>query len=730
MEFDKPEVTIGRVQGNDIILPKGNVSKRHSRIVLKDGRFIIVDLKSTNGTYVNGRKITSPLVIKGGDKIYIGDFILGIEEGAGAPSEAPGVRPVPQPVGAPVQAQPQMPPPQMQPMPPMQPPPMQPPPQMQPPPMQPPPQMQPPPMAPPQQPPPPQVPPQQRATGGPPPMPRQPQPPMAIPGPPLRAPSPVVQPPPPQPQPPQPQPAMTMPLGSAGPQPPPAQNVRPQPGVISSPPLAMQPSPPIPAYAPPVSPPHPMSMRPEPIATPQPPPEPLAPPMAQAPVPVAPMHAEPVQHRRGDRQVEAYQELLGKIHDRLIERMDLRRLDLDSLADEELWQRTRSTVQTIIDQADAGHEIDDFVDRGRLLQDVLNEALGLGPLEELLDDEHVTEVMVNHAQQIYVERDGHLTPVDKTFSSDKAVLGVIERIVAPIGRRIDESSPMVDARLRDGSRVNAIIPPLAIRGPCVTIRKFRRDMLGPADLIRLRTFNRQIAEFLEVCVKYRKSIVISGGTGSGKTTTLNMLASYIPDSERIVSIEDAAELQLPQDHVVSLETKPPNIEGKGEVTIRDLVRNSLRMRPDRIVVGECRGGEALDMLQAMNTGHDGSLTTLHANNTRDALSRLETMVLMSGMDLPVRAIREQIASAIDIIVQQTRFADGSRIITQVAEVTGMEGDVITMQDIFLFQQEGFDNQGKVRGRFVATGLVPKFYSELTSRGLKVNMSIFSPDGVM
>jgi pilus assembly protein CpaF len=429
-------------------------------------------------------------------------------------------------------------------------------------------------------------------------------------------------------------------------------------------------------------------------------------------------------------QLETYQALLGKIHDQLIERMDLRRLDVDSLADEELWQRTRGTVQTIIDQADSKREIPDFVDKNRLLQDVLNEALGLGPLEELLDDETVTEVMVNNAQQIYVERNGSLEPVDKTFSSDKAVLGVIERIVAPIGRRIDESSPMVDARLRDGSRVNAIIPPLAIRGPCLTIRKFRRDMLGPNDLVRLGTFNRQIAEFLEVCVKNRKSIVISGGTGSGKTTTLNILGSYVPETERIVSIEDAAELQLPQDHVVSLETKPANIEGKGEITIRDLVRNALRMRPDRIVVGECRGGEALDMLQAMNTGHDGSLTTLHANNTRDALSRLETMVLMSGMELPVRAIREQIASAIDIIVQQTRFADGSRIFTQVAEVTGMEGDVITMQDIFVFQQEGLDAQGKVRGRFQATGLVPKFYSELNSRGLQVNMSIFSPDGGM
>jgi len=434
--------------------------------------------------------------------------------------------------------------------------------------------------------------------------------------------------------------------------------------------------------------------------------------------------------RRGERQLEAYQELLGKIHDRLIERMDLRRLDVDSLGDEELRQKTQTTIQSIIEQADSAREVPDFVERNTLLKDVLNEALGLGPLEDLLADEAVTEVMVNHAKQIFVERGGKLIHVDKTFSSDKAVLGVIERIVAPIGRRIDESSPMVDARLKDGSRVNAIIPPLALNGPCMTIRKFRRDMLGPNDLVRLGTFNRQIAEFLEVCVNARRSIVISGGTGSGKTTTLNILSSYIPTEERIVTIEDAAELQLPQDHVVRLETKPPNIEGKGAVAIRDLVRNALRMRPDRIVVGECRGGEALDMLQAMNTGHDGSLTTLHANNTRDALSRLETMVLMSGMELPVRAIREQVASAIDIIVQQTRFASGARIITQVAEVTGMEGDVITTQDIFSFNQTGIDGQGQVMGNFVASGLVPKFYNDLAARGLKVNMNIFSPDGSM
>jgi pilus assembly protein CpaF len=325
---------------------------------------------------------------------------------------------------------------------------------------------------------------------------------------------------------------------------------------------------------------------------------------------------------------------------------------------------------------------------------------------------------------VYVERAGKLMRVDKAFSSAQAVLGVIERIVAPLGRHIDESSPLVDARLADGSRVNAIIPPLALKGPCLTIRKFKRDLLTSGNLIDFGTLTPQMAEFLDTCVKVRRNIVISGGTGSGKTTLLNILSGYIPERERIVTIEDAAELQLPQDHVVALESRPSNIEGKGQITIRDLVRNSLRMRPDRIVIGECRGGEALDMLQAMNTGHDGSLTTLHANSTRDALSRLETMVLMSGMDLPLRAIREQIANAVNLIIQQTRFADGTRKVTAIAEVSGMEMDVITMQDIFTFKQEGFDAEGKVEGRFLATGFVPKFYDDLQRRGIPVNMDIF------
>ncbi|HEY1087241.1 MAG TPA: CpaF family protein, partial [Archangium sp.] len=381
-------------------------------------------------------------------------------------------------------------------------------------------------------------------------------------------------------------------------------------------------------------------------------------------------------------------------------------------------------IQDILAQMDGDGEIPEEVDRDMLLTDVLNEALGLGPLEAFLADDDISEIMVNHANQIYIEKKGKIRLSEKIFSSNSAVLGVIERIVAPIGRRIDESSPLVDARLKDGSRVNAIIPPLALKGPCITIRKFKRDKLQVGDLVKYKSLTPQMAEFLEMCVRAHKNMVISGGTGSGKTTLLNVISSFIQDDERIVTVEDAAELNLTQDHWVQLESRPPNLEGKGAITIRDLVKNCLRMRPDRIIVGECRAGEALDMLQAMNTGHDGSLTTLHANTPRDALARLETMVLMAGMDLPVKAIREQIASAVHMIVQQTRFSDGSRRVTYISEVSGMEVDVVTMQDIFYFKQEGFTDEGKVRGRMVATGFVPRFYDDLQRRGIPVNMGIF------
>jgi pilus assembly protein CpaF len=359
---------------------------------------------------------------------------------------------------------------------------------------------------------------------------------------------------------------------------------------------------------------------------------------------------------------------------------------------------------------------------------VRDEAIGLGLLEPMLHDPSITEIMVNGADDVFVERQGRLQRWPVSFTSDRAVLGIIERIVAPIGRRIDESSPMVDARLKDGSRVNAVIPPLALKGPSITIRKFSKRKLEAGDLQTFGSASAAMVEFLRICVEQRKNVLISGGTGSGKTTLLNILSNFIPKDERIVTIEDAAELQLHHENIVSMEARPANIEGKGLVAIRDLVRNSLRMRPDRIVVGECRGGEALDMLQVMNTGHDGSLTTAHANSPRDMLARLEVMVLMAGMDLPVSAIREQVASAVDIIVQQTRFACGARKITSIVEVTGVESGTIQLQEVFAFVQTGLGADGKTSGHFAGRGFVPEFYEGLARIGVPLDLSIFN-DGL-
>jgi pilus assembly protein CpaF len=570
-DFDKEEITVGRIETNDVILARGNVSKQHTRLVQKGGKVIVVDLKSTNGTFVNGKKLLAPQVIAPEDRITIGDFTLTILDEAAARSDAPVIA-------------------------------------------------------------------------------RRPE--SAVNTPPAVTIS------------------MSSPVAARSAQKEEAEGV-----IVQTPTRRRK----------------------------------LADIKAQ----------EAISEERS-----RWSKLLKQCHDRLIEAMDLRRLDMDRLGDEELWRRTEQTIRGIVAKMDQLREIPPDVNREQLVTDVLNEALGLGPLEEFLADDDISEIMVNHASQIYIEKKGKLATANKTFSSNEAVRHVIERIVAPIGRRIDESSPLVDARLKDGSRVNAIIPPLALKGPAITIRKFKRERLRVKDIVGFGTITPQMVEFLEVCVKTRKNIVISGGTGSGKTTLLNIISSFIPEDERIVTVEDAAELQLPQEHWVQLETRPANIEGKGQVAIRDLVRNCLRMRPDRIVVGECRGGEALDMLQAMNTGHDGSLTTLHANAPRDALARLETMVLMSGMDLPVKAIREQVASAVNIIVQQTRFADGSRKVTYISEVSGMEGDIITLQDIFQFKQDGFDDYGRVRGRFVSTGFVPRFYDDLQRRGIPVNMDIF------
>lgn len=359
--------------------------------------------------------------------------------------------------------------------------------------------------------------------------------------------------------------------------------------------------------------------------------------------------------------------------------------------------------------------------RREVVKGVIDEVLGYGPIQELLDNSEISEIMVNGPHKVYVEKHGKITKSDRTFRSDAHVLRIIDKIVAGIGRRVDESSPMVDARLPDGSRVNAVIPPLSLRGPTLTIRKFARVPLTNRDLVRFGTLTEQMLEFLECCVRARLNILISGGTGSGKTTTLNVLSSLIPETERIVTIEDAAELQLQQEHVVTLESRPPNLEGKGEITIRSLVRNALRMRPDRIVVGEVRGGEALDMLQAMNTGHDGSLTTAHTNSPRDAISRLETMVMMAGAELPVKAIREQISSAMNMIVHQSRLSDGSRRITHVTELQGMEGDSIILQDIFVYRQEGVSEDGHVIGKHVSTGLRPRCLERFKQYGVDYTM---------
>jgi Flp pilus assembly CpaF family ATPase len=415
-----------------------------------------------------------------------------------------------------------------------------------------------------------------------------------------------------------------------------------------------------------------------------------------------------------------------RIHELLLENPELKSLASEPARTPATQALLREKVEGVVTSLMAmeAPELTNREEREVLVREVVDEALGLGPLEDLIRNPEVTEIMVNRRDQIYVEQKGKLTLTAKHFLSDKQLMTVIERIVAPLGRRIDESQPYVDARLADGSRVNAIIPPLALKGPTLTIRKFSKQRLLVSDLIRYGSLTQDMADFLGASVLARKNIVISGGTGSGKTTLLNIVSSYIPEDERIITVEDAAELNLPQPHVITLESRPANIEGKGAVTIRDLVRNCLRMRPDRIVVGECRGGEALDMLQAMNTGHDGSLTTAHANTPRDVIARLETMVLMSGMDLPVRAIREQIAGAVDLVVQQTRLQDGSRKITQISEVTGIEEGGVVLKDVFVFKQSGLDKNGSVQGEYKAMGYVPTFAKELAARGIELDEKMF------
>ena len=415
----------------------------------------------------------------------------------------------------------------------------------------------------------------------------------------------------------------------------------------------------------------------------------------------------------------SFQEMKSRLHRTLINRMDLTKLQ--TLTPEQVHAEVSRLAESVLAQEAMPLSVSE---RDRLVNDVQHELFGLGPLEPLLKDPTISDILVNSHNTIYIERRGKLERTNVTFKDDEHLMRVIERIVSSIGRRIDESSPMVDARLSDGSRVNAIIPPLAIDGPVVSIRRFGSDPLKMAMLIENKALTKDIADMLQMVVHARLNILISGGTGAGKTTLLNALSAFIPENERICTIEDSAELQLQQPHVVRLETRPPNIEGRGEVTQRDLVRNTLRMRPDRIVIGEVRGGEAIDMLQAMNTGHDGSLTTIHANTPRDALSRLETMIQMTGMRLSDRAMRQQIASAINLVVQVARMSDGSRRITSISEITGMEGETITMQEIFQYERTGIDAQGQVLGRFRPTGIRPRFAERLKACGLQLPRVFF------
>ena len=447
-------------------------------------------------------------------------------------------------------------------------------------------------------------------------------------------------------------------------------------------------------------------------------PAPGAPGIPAKPRPPSPPRAEakPV-----DEKTKRFNELKGAIHRKLVDQLDMTKLQSDTTG--ELREQVRQIVVALCEEEET---LLNLTERQRLAQEILDETFGLGPLEALLKDPGVSDILINGPHQVYIEKGGRLTLTEIKFKDNGHLLHIIDKIVSPLGRRCDEVCPMVDARLKDGSRVNAIIPPLAIDGPSLSIRRFGSNPVTWDDYIRYKSCSQEIVEFLEACVHSGLNVMVAGGTGSGKTTLLNNLSSFIPDDERIVTIEDAAELKLRQPHVVRLETRPPNLEGKGRITIRDLLINSLRMRPDRIVVGECRGGETLDMLQAMNTGHDGSMTTIHANNTRDAVQRVETMVMMSGFELPQKAIRQQFASAVSLIVQAARLTGGRRKIISITEVQGMEGDVVVMQDLFRFEQDGVDSQGRAFGRIVATGVRPLFMDRLIAHGASVSPSMFQP----
>jgi len=459
---------------------------------------------------------------------------------------------------------------------------------------------------------------------------------------------------------------------------------------------------------------------------PPPPPPTAAGERPPAPPPAAPRPAPPaapkVRRDKGpDEKTRKFNELKTAIHRKLVEQLEMSKLNAD--ASNELRQQVRDVVVALCEEENT---LLNLGERQRLAEEILDETFGLGPLEALLKDPKVSDILINGPHQVYIERGGRLELSEVQFKDNAHLLHVIDKIVSPLGRRCDEVSPMVDARLKDGSRVNAIIPPLAIDGASMSIRRFGNDPINWDDYVRFKSCAPEMVEFFAACVKSGLNILIAGGTGSGKTTLLNNLSSFIPEDERIVTIEDAAELRLRQPHIVRLETRPPNLEGKGRVTIRDLLVNSLRMRPDRIVVGECRGGETLDMLQAMNTGHEGSMTTIHANTTRDAVQRVETMVMMSGFELPTKAIRQQFASAVNLIVQASRLTGGRRKIIAVTEVQGMEGDVVVMQDIFKFEQDGVDADGKAHGRIISTGVRPGFLDRLHAHGCRLNHEMFQP----
>ena len=420
--------------------------------------------------------------------------------------------------------------------------------------------------------------------------------------------------------------------------------------------------------------------------------------------------------------IDTYGSLKEKVHNDIIEIINKQNEKGNSESEK---GSQNEYIKELIEQAIENENTVSRSEKAKIVRELCADVMGLGPLEPLLSDSTITEIMVNGPSQVYIERKGKIELTEVHFKNDEHVLNIIDRIVSTIGRHVDEASPMVDARLADGSRVNAVIPPLSLKGPVITIRKFSKIPLTVQDIISSGSISPKMASFLEASVKGKANVIVSGGTGSGKTTLLNILSSYIPETERIVTIEDAAELQLRQQHVITLESRPSNAEGRGQISIRDLVKNALRMRPDRIIVGEVRSGEALDMLQAMNTGHDGSLTTAHANTPRDLISRIETMVLMAGMELPLKAIREQISSAVDVIVQQSRFRDGTRKVTAISEVVGMEGDIISLQDIFVYEQEGVDPTGKIKGRFRATGVHPKCIEKIKNNGVVVNDDWFN-----